>query len=89
MEYYWKLNPKQFRKHVKVWQEKTNEDIKKQDLLNFMLGDYIRIAFHAPGDYPSKSKLSDSSYMDPMSDEEMEKQARKNTIKMGGVINDS
>lgn len=58
------------------------------DELNFMLGKYISFAVNDPKHYPSKPFM-DTAYteLEPMTDEQMEKMARRNTIKMGGVIN--
>ena len=52
-----------------------------------MLGQYVAYAFNDPKHYPKHPFTTEE--LKPMSDEEMEKQARRNTIKMGGVINDS
>ena len=54
-----------------------------------MLGKYIAYAFNDPKKYPSKPFLENDTDLKPMTDDEMELQARRNTIKMGGVINDS
>ena len=89
LHYFWTLNPKQFAKHVKVFNEKEQERLKEKDLFNFMLGKYIAVAFNDPKKYPSKPFLENDTDLKPMTDEEMEKQARRNTIKMGGVINDN
>ena len=89
LHYFWTLNPKQFAKHVKVFNEKEQERLKEKDLFNFMLGKYIAFAFNDPKKYPSKPFLENDTDLKPMTDEEMEKQARRNTIKMGGVINDN
>ena len=89
LHYFWTLNPKQFAKHVKVFNEKEQERLKEKDLFNFMLGKYIAFASNDPKKYPSKPFLENDTDLKPMTDEEMEKQARRNTIKMGGVINDS
>ena len=89
LHYFWSLNPKEFAKHVKVFNEKEQERLKEKDLFNFMLGKYIAFAFNDPKKYPSKPFLDNNTDLKPMTDEEMEKQARRNTIKMGGVINDN
>lgn len=89
LHYYWSLNPKQFAKHVKVFNNKEADRIKEADSLNFLLGKYIAYAFHDPKHYPKKPFIENDTDLKPMSDDEMEKQARRNTIKMGGVINDS
>ena len=88
LHYYWSLNPKQWAKHIKVFQQKEQQRLKEKDLFNFMLGKYVAYAFNDPKRYPSKPFTEKNTDLKPMTDEEMEKQARRNTIKMGGVIND-
>lgn len=53
-----------------------------------MLGQYIAYAFNDPKHYPNKPFMNKekNTELKPMTDEEMERQARRNTIKMGGVI---
>ena len=60
------------------------------DECNYILGKYIGFAVNDPRHYPSKpfSHITNTE-LEPMTDEQMEKMARRNTIKMGGVINDS
>jgi len=89
LHYYWSLNVKQFKKHIKVYKEKEEERIREQDALNHLFGKYIGYAFNDPRHYPSEPFTQRKTQMEPMTDEQMEKQARRNTIKMGGVINDS
>ena len=88
LHYFWSLNPKQFAKHDEVFKKKEQERLKEKDLFNFMLGKYIAYAFNDPKKYPSKPFTEKDTDLKPMTDEEMEKQARRNTIKMGGVIVD-
>ena len=87
LHYFWSLNPKQYIKHVRAYNEKQKQRIKEMDELNYMLGKYIAYAFNDPKHYPSKPFMDNNTELKPMTDEEMEKQARRNTIKMGGVIN--
>lgn len=89
LPYFWSLNPKQYYKHVRIYNEKEKERVKEKDMLNHMLGKYIGFAFNDPKHYPNKPFTGNDTELEPMSDEDMEKQARRNTIKMGGVINDS
>lgn len=88
LHYYWSLTPKQYAKHIKVFNEKEQQRLKEKDLFNFMLGKYVAYAFNDPKRYPSKPFTEKNTDLKPMTDEEMERQARRNTIKMGGVIND-
>ena len=89
LDYYWSLNPKQYAKHIKVFNEQDEQRLKEKDLFNFMLGKYVAYAFNDPKHYPNKPFTEKTTQLEPMTDEEMEKQARRNTIKMGGVIVDS
>lgn len=54
--------------------ERDREDLKKWDMLNYGLGQYMIAAFHKPDKYPKKPFLSDKLEDKPrvMSDEEME-----------------
>ena len=88
LHYFWSLDVKQYIKHIKVFNEKEKQRIKETDELNYVLGKYIAYAFNDPKNYPKKPFTEQNTELKPMSDEEMEKQARRNTIKMGGVIND-
>ena len=87
LNYFWSLNPKQWAKHIKVFEEKETQRLKEVDVMNYILGKYIAYAVNDPKHYPNKPFTEKDTELKPMSDEEMEKQARRNTIKMGGVIN--
>lgn len=89
LHYFWSLNPKQWAKHVKVFKQKEKQRLNEKDLFNYMLGKYVAYAFNDPKHYPSKPFTENNTDLKPMTDEEMERQARRNTIKMGGVIIDS
>ncbi len=87
--YFWNLTPKQFEKHIQMFNENERKRITEVDMLNHLLGKYIAIAFNDPKNYPNRSFLDKSNELiDVMTDEEMELRARRNTIKMGGVINE-
>jgi len=86
LHYFWSLNPKQWEKYVKVFNEKEKMRLKEADTLNYVLAKYIGFAVNDPRHYPSKPFSDKDTELKPMTDEEMEKQARRNTIKMGGVI---
>ena len=88
LHYFWSLNPKQWAKHIKVFNQKEQQRLKEKDLFNYLLGKYVAYAFNDPKRYPSKPFTDKDTDLKPMTDEEMERQARRNTIKMGGVIND-
>ena len=89
LHYFWSLTPKQWTKHIEAFSQKEKQRIKEKDLFNFMLGKYVAYAFNDPKHYPSKPFTEKNTDLKPMTDEEMERQARRNTIKMGGVIVDS
>ncbi len=74
---------------MRVYNRKQKENYKKVDGLNYILGKYIAFAFNDPKHYPREPFTENNTELKPMTDEQMEKQARRNTIKMGGVINDS
>lgn len=89
--YFWKLTPKQFNKYIEVWEEKQKNKIKENDQLNWLLGKYICYAYNDPKHYP-KEPFTNSSATNTstiMTDDDMEKIARHNTLKLGGKLNDS
>lgn len=89
LHYFWSLDVKQLKKHIKVYNQREQERIRETDALNHLLGKYIGYAFNDPKHYPKEPFTHEKSQLNPMTDEEMEQMARRNTIKMGGVINDS
>ena len=86
LHYFWTLTPKQWEKYVKVFNEKEKQRVKEVDTLNYLLGKYVAYGVNDPKHYPSKPFTEKDTDLKPMTDEEMERQARRNTIKMGGVI---
>ena len=38
LHYFWSLNPKQYAKHISVFNEREEQRLKEKDLFNFMLG---------------------------------------------------
>jgi hypothetical protein len=88
LHYFWSLTPKQFEKHISVFNEMERQRMNEKDMLNYMLGKYVMFAFNDPKRYPSKPFTEHNTDLKPMTDEEMERQGRRNTIKMGGVISD-
>lgn len=87
LHYFWSLNPKQWAKHIEVFNKKEQNRLRETDLLNHILGKYIAYAFNDPKHYPDKPFTEKNTDLKTMTDEEMERQARHNTIRMGGVIN--
>ena len=55
------------------------------DMLNYSLGQYVGISVNNPKKYPKKP-FSYKEQLENMTDEEMERQARRNTLKLGGDI---
>ena len=89
LHYYWSLTPKQWAKHIKVFNQREQQRLRETDTFNYLLGKYIAYAVNDPKKYPSKPFTEKNTDLKPMTDEDMELQARRNTIKMGGVIVDS
>ena len=87
LHYFWSINPKQWAKHVETFNKKEQQRLREKDLLNHILGKYIAYAFNDPKHYPTHPFTEKDTDLKPMTDEEMERQARRNTIRMGGVIN--
>lgn len=85
LNYFWNLNVKQYEKHINAYNKLYKQKIENSDYLNFLLGKYIAFAVNNPKQYPNTPFLHEPTNT-IMSDEDMERQARRNTIKMGGVI---
>lgn len=83
MEEYWNLNPNQFQKYINVYKSKTEHELQEKDYLNYLLGHYITYSFNNPKKYPKKPFLSKLTKKN-MTDEDMEREAWKTTILMGG-----
>lgn len=90
LPYFWSLTPKEWIKHTRVFVEKEEKRLKEIDTFNYVLGKYIMFAVNDPKKYPKEpfTEKAITTQMKPMNDAEMERQARRNTIKMGGVINE-
>jgi len=71
--------------HIKIEKQR----LRQSDLLNHILGGYIAIGVNEPNKYPKNPRLSQEPEVEVMTDEQMEKRARHNTIRMGGIINDN
>lgn len=85
LNYFWQLTPKQFTKHLEGNAKRTIEQRKETDMLNHILGQYIRIAFNQPNQYPDDPQFAKPERK-VMTDDEMERRARNNTILLGGKI---
>lgn len=88
LDYFWSLTPKQYTKHIRVFNEQEKNRVQEQDKLNHILASYIGFAIKDPKHFPKNPVLSEtqSKTLKVMTDDEMERQARLNTIKKGGVI---
>lgn len=87
LDYYWSLNPKQYKKHQEAYQRRIDDEIKRQDLLNYALGRYISFAFHEPNKYPRKPFTSTNVESVQQTAEQMEQAAMIITTTLGGTIN--
>lgn len=88
LDYFWLLNVKQFQKHIRIFNEKEKERIEEKDRLNHILANYIGFAVNDPKHFPKEPYLGKKKTV-LMDDNEMERMARINTLKQGGVINDN
>jgi len=82
------MTPKQYEKFRAAHLEHEKSRFKQADVLNHILGRYIAYSFNDPSKYPEMPFLSGGASDDlpEMTDEEMERQARRNTIRLGGEI---
>lgn len=89
LHYFWSLNPKQFSKHIKVFNQKEKNRLKEFDTLNYILGKYIAYGVNDPKHYPRKPfSENEQKQLNPLPADEMERVAKLNTQLLGGVIND-
>lgn len=88
LHYYWSLDVKQFQKHIRVYNEKEKERVQEKDKLNHILASYIGFAVNDPKHFPKEPCLAPKRNI-LMDDNEMELMAKRNTLRQGGVINDS
>jgi hypothetical protein len=88
LDEYWEMQPVRFVKYVSAFKKKKKMQAEEQDVANFNLGRYIMIAYHKPKIYPKKPFLYKSTFT-PMTDEEMSVVMKKNTLILGGEINDT
>lgn len=83
---YWNKPPRTFKKYIKIYMKKEEERVKEWDYLNYLLGKYIAYAVNDPKKYPRKPFLQKETQSNVMTNEDMERIARLNTIKLGGKI---
>ena len=65
LNYFWNLNPKQYAKHLEVFNKKEIQRLKEIDTFNFMLGKYVAFAFNDPKHYPSKPFTDKTTQLEP------------------------
>lgn len=89
MEKYWEITPKEFLKYLEVYKNMEENRAREMDYNNFNLGKYVNLAINNPKNYPKKPFLwEEEEKSKEMTEEEMDWMMRKNTIKLGGKIND-
>lgn len=92
LDTYWnKIDPAQFEKYIKVYQEKAKEKAIEQDMQNYNLARYIAIGVNDPKKFPREPYLAKELKGEEdkvMTAIEMEKVAESMTYKLGGVIKD-
>lgn len=87
LHYFWSLNPNQFNKHLIHFNKKTEIELRTMDEFAHLMGMYVMYAFNDPERYPVHPLYSGKNEVEEiMSDEDMEKVARRNTLIMGGEI---
>jgi hypothetical protein len=70
-----------------VYKNKAEERAREMDVNNFNLGKYLAIAINDPKKYPKKPFLwEDKPRGEVMTNKEMEKIMRRNTIILGGKV---
>jgi len=88
LETYWNLTPTQFRKYLKIYNEKEKERAREADALNHNLGIYIAIAFNNPKRYPKRPFMYEKEIEEKkvMTAEEMLNILKRKTLILGGDI---
>ena len=87
MERYWETTPKEFYRYLEIYKKVEENRARVMDYDNFNLGKYIAFAVNDPKKYPKKPFLWGSETEEKvMTNEEMERVMRLNTIKLGGTV---
>lgn len=81
---FWKLNPRQFEKYVKEYNNKQLEDAKLRNINNYNLGVYVRAAMSET--YPSEPFDLGIQEEKPQSDSEVKGFCRGLARKLGGEV---
>ncbi|MCL2860388.1 MAG: hypothetical protein FWF46_07565 [Oscillospiraceae bacterium] len=75
---FWRLTPNQFKKYQQAFVRKVNDDQKREDMLNYILGQYIAYGVNSPKNYPYQPFLTEEKIsVKEMTDEEMEEKAMR------------
>ncbi len=85
LDYFWSLTPKQYEKHQNIYLKVQEQELKKQDSLNWALGRYISFSVHEPNKYPKKP-FTTLEEQKQQTDIDMEQQAMLITAQLGGNI---
>jgi hypothetical protein len=89
MERYWETTPSEFKKYLEAYKKIVENKAREMDYSNFNLGKYLMLAYNDPKKYPKKPFLwKDERTNTIMTEEEMDRMMRRNTISLGGEIND-
>lgn len=59
IEAWWNLTPKEALKYFSAYAKRTDQELKKMDVANFILGKYVMYAINDPKHYPDKPILQD------------------------------
>lgn len=79
------MTPKTYKKYLDVYVKKEENRAREMDYNNFNLGKYIAYAVNDPKKYPREPFLTQREEVE-MTGEDMERMARRNTIKLNGII---
>ncbi len=89
LNYFWSINPNQYRKHLSIYNKKQEEQLKEKDTLNWTMGKYMIYAFNDPKKYPKKPFSLEEKKETKQTDREMEQQAMIITAQLGGIIHEN
>ena len=83
------MTPNQLEKYIKAFERKEKHRIVIQDHLNYVLGKYVGYAFNDPKKYPKEPYLGkieeEKKVLPPQSVSDMERMARFNNLRLGGI----
>jgi len=85
---YWDLTVSEYEKYIEAYKVRKEMEAKEMDVNNYNLGKYIAIAFNNPKKYPRRPFLQEEEKK-MMTAEDFDRVMRRNTILLGGKINDT